>query len=534
MVFPVYFLTLARDYTWTHWGSDAGDLIGAVYTWGVPHPPGTPAYVLFLQPFRLIPFGTPAFKTNLASAIFALLATWLLALTVMRLSKGSILASLTAGLFLAFSPVFWSQAVITEVLTLHTFLSGLTIYSLVRWETGGSERWLCLFAFSLGLALANHTTAVMLIPAIGYLLMSRLGTSFLGRPFLLIAMSLLLGLSVYLYLPLRASIDPPFNWGRPDSLDRFLTHVTAQEYGQMLFYKSPYLVVDAAVNFLASLVRNFSYWGVLLATVGFILNQHQRKFLVFTAFVFLFQLLFLSEYKIPNIETFSLVAFWVFCLWIGLGVWLVGQVSEGFRFRLRKKMPVLLWSIEKPAFLGRGTLDYPLADFLLLLPLLIALVLPVWRLKEFWPSVDASQDREAAVYGEGVFEVLKPGAIVFTEGDRFSLVLDYERWVVHPDRKDVAVMVNGLYMQDWRLEHYRRLYPQLVFPDRPITPDPEEALAALFRMIEANIDNHPVYMTLDYPPPKLHLAQRLVVNDWILQSDGPIYEVLGKVSEGFE
>jgi hypothetical protein len=526
----VYGFTLARDYTWKHWGSDAGDLIAAIYTLGVPHPPGTPLYILLTQPFRFLPFGVPAFKINLASAVFALLAILVLMKTVLRLGRGNRLAAIGAGLFLGLSPVFWSQAIITEVLTLHVLLSGLVVYSIVRLEKGDGEKWLPLSILFLGLALANHTTSAMLVPPLGYVVLSRYGLDFFKpRRLFSSGAALLLGLAPYLYLPIRARREPPINWGRPDSLSRFLAHVTGAQYRAMLFHQNPVLVIDGAVRFLSSLAANFTYLGLLLAAVGLVLTRQEWRLKVFTAFVFFFQVLFVSEYKIANIETFNLAAFWVVSLWIGLGFRVVGRMLEDFKAGLREKMPVLLLRVEKPAFLGGGQFVYPLADFILFMAILLIFLIPVARLPRLWPAIDASRDREAARYGGGVFDVLKPGAIVFTEGDKFSLALEYQRWVLHPERDDVAVMVNGLYLQDWRLEHYRRLYPQLTFPDRPITRDKKQAFDDLLEMIALNIDTHPVYLTLDYPPPKPHLTHRLEVNGWTLQSEGPIYRVLGKI-----
>lgn len=525
----VYAFSLAPDYTWAHWGSDAGDLIASVYTLGIPHPPGTPAYIILAQPFRLIPFGSPAFKMNLASAVFAILAIIILSDLVYRLTLQNRLATLIAGLFLAFSPVFWSQAVITEVYTLHVLLTGLVVYFLVLWYLGDSDCCWYLAVFFLGLALTNHTTSAMLIPAVGYLVLSRSGTFFFNKRRLLASIiSLALGLSLYLYLPLRARLDPPLNWGNPDSLARFVAHVTAQEYGKMLFYRSPWLVVDAGIKFLNSLVDNFTYLGVLLAATGLALHHRHPRLKTFTFFVFFFQALFIAEYKIPNIETFNLTAFWITSLWIGLGIGVLGQLLAGFRGYLRVRLPTVFLSLEKPKILGGGIFDYRLADLLLILPILFCLAVSGWQAKSNWSAVAVSQDREAVDYGQGVFAVLEPKAIVFTEGDRFSLALDYQRWVVHPGRTDVAVMVNGLYLQDWRLDHYRRLYPGILFPDRPITNDPKEALDDLLEMVALNISDRPIYFTLDYPPPKPKIAYRLVVNGWLLQSEGPIYRVLGR------
>lgn len=532
LIGTVYGLTLGPDYTWKHWGSDGGDLIASIYTLGIPHPPGTPFYVLLLQPFRLIPFGPPAFKTNLASAIFAVLAVVVLAKTVMVLTKNNWLAALVSGLYLALSPTFWSQAVITEVLSLHALLTSLVIYLLIKWQLEKKTRSWYLAFFFLGLSLANHTTSLMLLPAVGYLFLSHLEISAKSFKRLLISgLFLILGLSPYLYLPIRARAQPPLNWGRPDNLSRFVAHVTGQEYHHMLFYQNPFLVIDAGIKFMSSLARNLTYPGLLLAAAGLVLSRQRKPLIVFTGFVFLFQALFVSEYKIPNIETFNLTAFWVTSLWIGLGVFVLNNLLDQFRPSLKKKIPILFVSLERPSFLGGGQIDYPLADLLLSLPLVFFILVPLWQARQYWSFIEVGQEPEAAGYGREIFENLPPGSIIFSEGDRFSLALDYQRWAVHPERDDVAVIVNGLFLQDWRLENYRHLYPQVVFPDRPATQDSDEAFDYLLEMIELNIDKHPIFLTLDYPPPRSGLSHRLTMNDWLLESQGPIYRVIGKLSQ---
>jgi hypothetical protein len=121
--------------------------------------------------------------------------------------------------------------------------------------------------------------------------------------------------------------------------------------------------------------------------------------------------------------------------------------------------------------------------------------------------------------------------VVLTEGDKFTLVLDYFRWVVYKERYDVAVFPNGIYLQDWRVENSKRLYPWLTFPNFPVTQDPKEALGSMLAFIEENYSRYPIYLTLDYPPPEENLSTRTSVENWIIESIGPIYKVVGKVEK---
>ena len=91
------------------------------------------AYPLYLTIGRLaarVSGGDPARALNLMSAVFGALAcgttVW-----VGSLLTGSSLAGIFAGLLLASSYTFWSQAVVAEVYTLHVFLIALCCAALL-------------------------------------------------------------------------------------------------------------------------------------------------------------------------------------------------------------------------------------------------------------------------------------------------------------------------------------------------------------------------------------------------------------------
>ena len=67
-VLAVYVLTLAP--TVTFW--DAGEFIAAARTLGIPHPPGTPLFVMIAHTWGLlVPLGEFAYRTNVLSALFS-------------------------------------------------------------------------------------------------------------------------------------------------------------------------------------------------------------------------------------------------------------------------------------------------------------------------------------------------------------------------------------------------------------------------------------------------------------------------------
>ena len=230
--FAVYWRTCAPDITWAHHGADGGDLLAAVRVLGIPHPPGYPLYVLAARLFALLPVGNFAFRLNLFSACCAALAVVCLYLWL-RATLGALAvhdshlaawASAAASLLLAFSPLFWSQALITEVYALNALCVALCLLLLSRWQTaqrrGGSGYGaLALLALLFGLGLGNHPTLLLLLPV---LLWSTSPSPLRGRANLMAAVpAFLIGLSIYLYLPLRASAGPLINWGDPRTWERF-------------------------------------------------------------------------------------------------------------------------------------------------------------------------------------------------------------------------------------------------------------------------------------------------------------------------
>src|SRR5512144_2758952 len=78
VIMAVYLTTMAPGFTWANGGADGGDLIAAAATGGVAHPTGYPLYLLLARFFQFLPLGSLAFRTNLMSAIMAILAAWLI------------------------------------------------------------------------------------------------------------------------------------------------------------------------------------------------------------------------------------------------------------------------------------------------------------------------------------------------------------------------------------------------------------------------------------------------------------------------
>ena len=184
--FAVYFYTLAPTLTL----EDSGELAVASDYLGVPHPPGYPIWTLmtwfFQWVFHWVTYHghpNPAWSVGLASAASGAVACALLALLISRSgadllrSESSLtdkigfqtenllclVAGISGGLLLAFSPVLWSQSVIVEVYSLNAMFQMGVLLLIYMWMCRPkNDILLYVAAFTFGLGLTNHQTLLFL------------------------------------------------------------------------------------------------------------------------------------------------------------------------------------------------------------------------------------------------------------------------------------------------------------------------------------------------------------------------------------
>ena len=231
------------------WAWDTAEAQAALPLMGTMHPTGFPAYVLlgWLAAVVLQPFGDPAFRVNLLSAVLAAATAGLLVPLLRRLEVPLALA-MAAGAGFALTPVVWRIGVAADAHALHVFLLATIVLLLLRWErlvadrasspgepaaAGRADRALVLAAVAFGAALANHGLTLLLIPAVGLYVLA-VDRSVLWRPRLVAAaLGACAGTAALLYLelPLRAGPFPaPLVYGHPDTWSGFWDIVLARQF----------------------------------------------------------------------------------------------------------------------------------------------------------------------------------------------------------------------------------------------------------------------------------------------------------------
>lgn len=230
-----YLATIPSSLSRFHFSGDGGELITASYTWGIPHPPGYPTYVVLGKLFSLIPLGTIWQRYQIFSAVCVAIAAGFVALSAARLfrtmnpdyARGELisLVALSSGLFVAFAPLVWSQAVIAEVYALNIAILAILIWAII---TRCSAQTI---GFLTGLSLTTHLTSIFILPV------ALLSPSALPRKRFLIAM--LVGLTPFLILPLLALTASPIRWGEAKTATGWLWLTTARLYYSNLMMMNP-------------------------------------------------------------------------------------------------------------------------------------------------------------------------------------------------------------------------------------------------------------------------------------------------------
>ncbi len=510
MPLTLYVLTLAPSVTFT----DSGELAAVCTTLGVAHPTGYPLFVIlgFLWTQLPLPF-TPVFKLNLFAASCTAIASLLFYRLVLfflsavqsaywqkgegekKKKKSKSKKELTAGmleqerlvwialavsLLFAFSRTIWAQATAVEVYSLHLVMLVLSIHLFLRFTLAKEpqRKDALLWAFVLGLGFTNHLTMVLLAPAMLYFYFHRYG--FTKDAFMRMAMMSVpfaLGLSLYLYLPIRSSMLPEFNWGEVHrSFDKFFYHVSGKQYQVHLFNGN---WEPQAKVFFSLLPFELAFVGILLAIYGAMrLFEAEKSLAWFVMLLVLGSALYAVNYNVHDVDSYFLLTFLALILLVGTGLLFLAQQRKA------------------------------VATFSLMLPLIAIAI-----------NFNYNNRRNETLvldYTKAMVEPLEPHALVLSaQWDYFCSAFWYlQRF--EGLRPDVVMIEKELLRRTWYVRAVQRKYPEMTAKCQKeieaFLEDLEQFesgkpynqiriqtrwIAMLNALIEKNMHERPVYLTTD-------------------------------------
>jgi hypothetical protein len=446
MPFVLYLCTLAP----TVYNLDSAELTTAAATGGIVRATGYPLYLLLGRVWALMPLGDVGYRMNLFSACNAALTLALAERILRRLKVGPWAAFGALGL-LASAPFFWALSLIAEVYTLHTALMAGVILALLRWSEQPTTGRLWVVGFLLGASAGNHAATLLLVPGVVWYLLTAAPRRVLAPWALLCASGgLLVGLSVYLYLPLRYAAAPAFNnAGHYDAtgafvpanlqtLEGFWRVISGKAFWQQMFAYRPVEMGREVGRFGAQLWRAFFAIGIGPGLVGLV-KSRDRSTRGMLLLMFVGNTLFYVSYRVADKETMFLPAYLGWALWAGLGY----QALLDWMGRDRD---------ERARRLGTGLLRAFMAGAVLLAV--------AWT----WHAVDLSQDWSARTRAQGILDAAAPGALILGGWDTVPVVVYLQ--LVEDQRPDVQA-INRLLIS--RGDMLALIEEQL--PDRPVYID---------------------------------------------------------------
>jgi hypothetical protein len=229
LVFALYILTLAPSVAM--W--DTGEYMAAVKVLGIPHPPGNPFFMLLGHAFASLPLPfSYAARINIMAALASACAAGLWFLVTERivarwipeLWQRRVVAGI-ATLLGATAFTVWNQSVVNEkVYTISLLLFAIVSWIVIEWveepDSPRADRLVILVCFLLGLGYAVHPAGFLPLPAAGIALLATRWRTLLRAKLVLAAVgALILGLTPFIYEPVRAAHFPAINEGAPTACE---------------------------------------------------------------------------------------------------------------------------------------------------------------------------------------------------------------------------------------------------------------------------------------------------------------------------
>ncbi len=423
------------------------------------------------------------------------------------------------GLMVGLSSTWWDQANGFEVYSLHALFMPLVVLLFLRHcdrevalyhaasegkATGASvgrfTREGFLFALVLGLSFTNHLTTVLMAPALLFYYFRTIGSlggttwgtfGYAFKRLATLVAPFLLGLLPYIWLPIRASMGPEFNWGNPSNLDRLINHIGGKQY-QVWFQIFRY---DAAGNldwsvfksqssfFFGNLSRQLGYIGLAAVLVGIAhLVRRTGVLAIAVGILFLTCIVWSGNYEIMEIGPYYMTAM------IALGIF--GTAG-------------ILWLHER---FGTTTT----VAFGVILLLLSAGI-------NYTPS-DESKNTMVEDMTRNVLENAPPKALIISSMWDYWVAGSFYMQGVENLRRDVIVVDQELLRRSWYLDQLERNHPELMSRvsdhtkafreqvykfEHDIPYNPADIDFAYYGLINAFVDSNvaerPVFITSEIP-----------------------------------
>src|SRR3989454_9383857 len=464
-----YALTLSPTVAWINFGEDSGDLLAAAATLGIPHPTGYPLFVLLGRLATFLPLGAIAFRINLVAALAGAASVYFLVRLAVALApggardRGAAFCAAACALLYAPSRGAWSQSVLAEVYTLNAAFLGAILWLVVEAQRERDPRKLLLAGYLFGLGLTNHLLLLAVAPALLVATWRLARSRNIGlAAAVLLPVLVFWGLTLDLFLPVRAARNPEFSWGSPASPGQLWWVLSGAQYARNFFARSLW---DAIRHLMPGRWALDFGWGLALLGIGAVAAlRHRPPGIAAVGIALLASLVLLSVYAIGDDVGYWMPAGLLVAALAGAGWASLWCATQGRRLA---RMGMAL-------FLGAGV---------------------VLGFASNWKNVDASGDLTPYVYAQRNLSSVEPNALIVSEYDGRTFALwFYKATDFKKSHPGLVVAYKYLLVWPWYLHHLARYYRTLAVPGAS-----SDVNLTMNRLIARNIRKRPVYLTREDP-----------------------------------
>lgn len=505
--FIIYSLTAYQNLTYT----DNGELAAVAVSLGISHPTGYPLFTILAHIWSLLPLGLDiVYKLNLFSSFLISVSLYFLYKVIELIIdqfnpkvNTNIIISSCITLIFAFGNLIWQQSGTLEVYPLHILFLVLIVYNSFKLILDFKEKTLLILFFLFGLSYTNHLTTILLTPSLLFLLIfdNNFKIRKLSKKTYLTGFGLfLLALSIYLYLPIRSSMDPLFNWGDVSrGFDKFFYHVQGKQYQVWMFSGTEAMKENLAK--LPDMLWNQFQFLLFPILLGLYYSFKKSKYIfVFLLLSAITTTLYSINYTIHDIDPyFSLLI-------LSLTIFSVYG---------------MVWLIK-----GNAYIKY--------VPILIFISIILSNLGDN----NNSENNSVETYTNNMVDNLEPNAIILSAQWDFWASAFWFKQKIQNYRSDVILIEKELLRRTWYPTQLLKWYPELNSSkpelDRYMTQlelfEAEKPynqmeiqisfISLLKSFIDKNINKRPIYLTLDILQTEPELTK-----SYILKPEGLAFRV---------
>ncbi len=530
---------------------DSTEMTTAALTLGVTHQPSYPLYITIAHFFSLLPIGTePAWRINLLSAIFESLTVVVIYFVIIKLyelidtsfgtlrsptkkeefvgsprtfpntdtlisntyalNPSAYLLAFSSSLFLAFSLNFWQYGTKAEVFALNNLLVSLVLLSVLTAIGKTNKSWFYLTAFLFGLAVTHHPTAIIVIPAVLFIIFSQKIGFVKNKSFLVKGgIAGLLGFIIYYYLLTSlARSNPLLNWGNPVDLIGVLRALTRVDYGALSAFVQGQQIVNTTLPldqirfYIDSIMSDFTWFGVLLGILGLVYSfKTNKRIFWFLSLGLSMGILFLAYANFPLGDTFNqattkrfqLLPDIFLGLFISMGLLFLWQLFLKLGLSLKEKINLAAYGLVLTA---------------------LSLVFTTLLISNF-SKADARGNYVTLKYAETFYLPTESNSIILLSGDVSNFAAYYVK-TVEALGDNRIVFTPGQFHLKWLIPQLKSRYPDLVIPP----PLSGNRWTTTSQIIETNIDRRPIYIS-----PELAMYDPEVEKKYVLWPSKLLFKV---------